>query len=427
MAPLSLIDILSNEYLLLSTTPYLLPTELLSLSCCSHSFQNLIIHSRSAWRNLNLSVSPHQPKPSTSTAVATRPSVPLYQTEFTRLLNKPFVLRDVRTLVLDGLPVTVDLLTDLLSPQYRLSLLSIRECTHINEPQLMLLLQYLVRPSRPAGTPSLKGLYYFSSMDAPGGIFPTLTNGPPRSRGRFVAAPKLTAEWAAIMHATSDAIAYDTRLCTGARHADSGELAVASVRLPPKCAGCHTAPSAHAAAPVLLPPVPITTSDVRAACRGPTEADVLRCEACVRDRWCEGCGKWWCEACALKVEKKLVTFDCYECGAMCGDCAKGTNMTCKSCRGGYCIKHNEGADNTWCEWCNSTERRVRNATQSHHRAGVPPPVPSHLHRHAHIATPQMRARNLARLNALRASVAPTRFKEEAIVRVGVRRGCVVGN
>ena len=129
MAPLSLIDLLSSEYLLLATTPYLLPTELLALARCSSSFYSLINHSRSVWRHLNLSVSPHTLPSASSTAIAQRSPIPLYQTETTSLLLKSYVLRDVKTLILDGLPVTTDLLRDLLTTsKFKIQILSIREC-----------------------------------------------------------------------------------------------------------------------------------------------------------------------------------------------------------------------------------------------------------------------------------------------------------
>lgn len=314
MAPLTLIDILSNEYLLLHTTPYLLPTELLALGLCSHSYHSLITHSRSVWRHLNLSLSP---SPQTvSTAIAQRTATPRYQSELHTLLQKPFVLRDVRTLVLDGLPVTVELLHDLLNgDRCRLQLLSIRECNMINERQLMQLFQYLVRPSRE--TPlSLKGCYWFGGMDAPGGIFPSeLKPRDTSARGRFVSLENLDRGWVGILRACERTIAFDTRLCTGPRH-DQGdghflEPQVANIRLAGDCSGCGSSPEARRGVTglpkVVYPPVPLMSSDIRVACKpaGALEKDVLRCEDCAKDRWCERCGRWWCETCVARDSDKV--------------------------------------------------------------------------------------------------------------------------
>lgn len=319
MAPLTLIDILSNEYLLLHTTPYLLPTELLALGLCSRSYHSLITHSRSVWRHLNLSLSPSQQTATfTSTAIAQRTLTPRYQSELHTLLQKPFVLRDVKTLVLDGLPATVELLHDLLNGSTcRLQLLSIRECSTINERELMLLFQYLVRPSRET-PPSLKGCYLFGSMDSPGGIFPSALK--PRdtsARGRFINPAILSRDWVGILKACEGTIAFDTRLCTGPRHSGDGdgflEPRVANIRLAGGCAGCGSSPEARrrggadALPRVVYPPVPLLSSDIRVACKAAEarEGDVLRCEDCAKERWCERCGKWWCEACGARDGDKV--------------------------------------------------------------------------------------------------------------------------
>jgi len=314
MAPLTLIDILSNEYLLLHTTPYLLPTELLALGLCSHSYHSLITHSRSVWRHLNLSLSPSQQ--TASTAIAQRTPTPRYQSELLTLLQKPFVLRDVKTLVLDGLPVTVDILDELLKgDRYMLQLLSIRECGMIDERQLMLLFQHLVHPSRET-PPSLKGCYWFGGMDAPGGIFPSaLKPRDTNARGRFINPALLSKDWVGTLKACEGAIAFDTRLCTGPRHDDGDEHflepKVANIRLAGACSGCGSSPEARRSLSrlpkVAYPPVPLTSSDIRIACKSgeALEKDILRCEDCAKDRWCERCAKWWCETCVAKDSDKV--------------------------------------------------------------------------------------------------------------------------
>jgi len=109
---------------------------------------------------------------------------------------------------------------------------------------------------------------------------------------------------------------------------------------------------------VLVAPAPLHSSTLRAACKAPDGKpvpDCLRCEACARDRFCEGCGKWWCEGCA--VDKKHVKRNCFDCGFQCTECAAAVSRICEACRSGYCINHNEGADDTRCEWCYLSNKR----------------------------------------------------------------------
>lgn len=78
------------------------------------------------------------------------------------------LLRDVTTLVLDGLSVTAELVHDIISdPAFPVRILSLREVKNLNEPKLRAVLQMAVRPSRPEGTPHLRGLYVFGSKDPP--------------------------------------------------------------------------------------------------------------------------------------------------------------------------------------------------------------------------------------------------------------------
>jgi hypothetical protein len=210
----------------------------------------------------------------------------------------------------------VELLYDLLSsPKYKIQLLSIRECNLINEGQLMLLFQYLVRTTR-ENPPALKGCYWFGGMDAPGGIFPsTYKQKDTNEKGRFIKPSKLNDDWVGILKACEGTIAFDTRLCSSPRHEEGDEHhlepKVASVRLARNCTGCGSSPEArkphgiHNLPKVVVAPVPVTTSDIKVACRAPDAEDVLRCETCVKNRWCERCGKWWCESCAGENADKV--------------------------------------------------------------------------------------------------------------------------
>lgn len=83
-------------------------------------------------------------------------------------LRRINILSDVQILVLDGLSVTADLVHDIVTdPFYSIRLLSLRECTHLNERKLRGTLKYICRPTRPEGTPNLKGLYFFNRKEPP--------------------------------------------------------------------------------------------------------------------------------------------------------------------------------------------------------------------------------------------------------------------
>ncbi|KAF4552289.1 Hypothetical protein D9617_10g072700 [Elsinoe fawcettii] len=266
------------------------------------------------------------------------------------------ILRFVQVLVLDGLSVPADLVREIVGEdRFNVKLLSLRKCEHLNERKLCQVLQYAVRPGRGDGTPKLKGLYVFGPKDSavtstsndsarhheqgstqgvttaegaqigaqavskPG----TISTGLPedrwyRSMGRVMRPP--ISEWAETMQACSDIIAFDAVMCRGPRHdprAGKNYLppAVATVALGPGgCETCGTSPEDPAvcgrdrenALPLLAPP-PLHSATVRAAQKPQPRVDsegkrsylplILRCEECLRGRWCERCNKWWCETC----------------------------------------------------------------------------------------------------------------------------------
>jgi hypothetical protein len=81
-------------------------------------------------------------------------------------LKRRNILQDVQTLVLDGLSVTSELVSEIiLDDSFNVRLLSIREVQNLNERKLMQALEYSVRPTRPAGMPRLKGLYFFGKKE----------------------------------------------------------------------------------------------------------------------------------------------------------------------------------------------------------------------------------------------------------------------
>lgn len=278
---ITLLTILSNELLLLSTTPYLSPSDIYSLSLSCRSAYNLLATTPSVHRRLDLSVT-HRCK-----------DVP-------RILSVSKILRSTRTLVLDNLPVTIELLYNLITPkdwQSEIQLLSLRGCKDINEREFMSFLSYLVRPSRAEGSLKLKGVYWFSD--------------PETTTGRFVKNPKLRlgSEWTALLKACEGIISFDTRICEGHKHdISAGEEYIqpklANIKLEGGCAGCGFTPRTNAQGlpDVLVAPVPLF-GRAEGACKGADGkklGDVLRCEDCVKERWCECCAKWWCEDCAVE-------------------------------------------------------------------------------------------------------------------------------
>jgi len=85
-----------------------------------------------------------------------------------RELRRRHILENVQTLVLDGLSVTSELLTEIiLDKSFNVRLLSVREVQNLNERKLMQALEYSVRPTRPDNAPRLQGLYIFGKRDAP--------------------------------------------------------------------------------------------------------------------------------------------------------------------------------------------------------------------------------------------------------------------
>ena len=84
------------------------------------------------------------------------------------ILKRRHILQDVQTLILDGLSVTSDLVSDIIiQDSFNVRILSLREVQNLNDRKLQQALYYAVRPSRLANTPKLQGLYIFGPKDAP--------------------------------------------------------------------------------------------------------------------------------------------------------------------------------------------------------------------------------------------------------------------
>ncbi|KAI4252035.1 MAG: hypothetical protein LQ352_004508 [Teloschistes flavicans] len=266
------------------------------------------------------------------------------------VLKKQMVLQYVTTLVLDELTAPAALVKEILCDEpYNVRILSLRGVKNLGDEKLIQILRYLIRPSRPADTPKLKGLYYFtpanrpsSSLSNPGTqhlplrqaegvttvagshlgyrapstrtlpIGATWTNG---EGNLFHPNHETNETWAQLIEACQGIIAFDTVVCShGLRSSLPPRLA--SIALNANgCQKCQSAPeqaltygkTPRHQLPLLSPP-PLFSSTVKAAqCLAPGEQPSFyaRCAQCMKDRRCESCTVWWCEDCYATPEKRF--------------------------------------------------------------------------------------------------------------------------
>ncbi|KAE8384632.1 hypothetical protein BDV23DRAFT_31506 [Aspergillus alliaceus] len=378
----SLVDILSNSLILDHMAPYLSAPSLLALASTSRFVRTVIMETPYIFRYLDLTQYhgawplSHAPGAleaqidSSERLEEPRTEDEYYSAPLKRIftsLDQGSILQDVRTLILDGLPVPADLVAELID-QFNINILSIRECRQLNERKLMQVLQHAVRPSRPKGTPRVKGIYYFTPVSQPRTIryrdwwssrcaHPSFNNAlvtekelPPsvdahdsllhrqnawyRPSGKLI--PRSIEEgWAQTIQKCEGIISFDAVLCRGPRHnvnlhtlsghyqdrrQPEGQLlgpAIATVALGPSgCDGCHTSPEGPAVwgqspneqFPLLTPP-PLHSSCIAAAKRPeliPNVHPILvaRCAECLNDRWCHRCNKWFCANCLPSPERE---------------------------------------------------------------------------------------------------------------------------
>lgn len=277
---------------------------------------------------------------------------------FSKLHSKG-VLGHVQTLVLDGLSVPADLVREIIAEErFNVRILSLRECKHLNQTKLQQVLRYAVRPGRPDGMPKLRGLYVFGRKNLPRPLRPT-RESPSRNapqapvgvlgsegaqigsewnlrssaalhgslpsddqqrwydRSGRVLTGTATSAWADTLSDCEGIIFFDAVLCRGPRHdittttsKDFLKPAIAGVALGQQgcetCGSCPEGPAVfgriHEKTLPLLAPPPLHASTVRAAQRPETRSStfpplIVRCEDCLRGRWCERCNRTWCEAC----------------------------------------------------------------------------------------------------------------------------------
>ncbi|KAH0542846.1 hypothetical protein FGG08_002800 [Glutinoglossum americanum] len=173
----TLLDLLSNTLVLYRTAPYLSVPALSSLAATSTAFRDLVYNTPLVFRHLDL----------TDLASAAGPLIHPGETHRNTLrgrviakegaysdplhvifskLSQIKLLKDVQTLILDGLSVTAELVREIIRDEsYSVRILSIREAKDLDERKLRQVLNHAVRPSRAPNTPKLKGLYVFGPRD----------------------------------------------------------------------------------------------------------------------------------------------------------------------------------------------------------------------------------------------------------------------
>ncbi|KAF2280289.1 uncharacterized protein EI97DRAFT_498506 [Westerdykella ornata] len=483
----TLADLLSNTLVLRQTAPYLPVASLYALAATSKSLRHIVYTAPESFRHLDLSTVKSafvKYVPLDSGGISWRSErmdESLTEDEFYSgplrgifsKLQRRHLLHHVHTLVLDGLSVPADLVQDIISEdRFNVRILSLREAQNLNERKLMQVLRYAVRPSRPAGTPKIKGIYLFGPRERAPVEDPwsrknssgTASTGVTRRRGAQIGAQwnhkssdalntalartedrwyqcsgrmlprKPSLEWAETLQACDGIIAFDAVLCRGPRHnpenATSGNgagrtdfylrPAIATVALGPSgCDTCHSSPEGPAqfghssvSELPLLSPIPLHASTIRAA-QMPHTIDgsrppplFVRCEDCLKGRWCERCHKWWDEKCytpstvAQRTELQQTEFietvqstggievvtkniikvgdwgvcekpadtsdfqtigvrrDCFGCGHTCISCKEIFIRRCEKCGNEYCHEDNDASSLTRCDWCNYTSRRT---------------------------------------------------------------------
>lgn len=364
--PVTLIDVLANSVILRQLAPYIPIRSLLDLSGTSKAIRNIVLQPE-PWRHLDLTGVKSAIIESAPIDIggfswrAERMDESLTEEDFYAgplrghlgRLHQKQVLKNVQTLILDGLSVPADLINEIVTQdRYSVKMLSIRESNNLNQAKLQKILRYITRPTRAEGTPKLKALYYFGPKDS---VRPVLwqQRDPPSaplgvmdsegaqigaewnhrssvalgtcisddetkwysSTGRVMKRP--LSDWPETLQTCKGLINFDAVLCRGPKHditkVDSSEFlqpAVATVALGGKgceiCGSCPEGPAVFGQSPdytlPLISPPPSHSSTVRAAQYTQTHESrhpplFLRCEDCLRGRWCERCNRWWCEDC----------------------------------------------------------------------------------------------------------------------------------
>lgn len=281
---------------------------------------------------------------------------------FSRLYKRD-LLCHVQTMILDGLGVTAELVHEIMSEdRFNVKILSVRGCASLNQRRLMQVLQTAVRPGRSPDMPRLKALYVFGPIPvgpwAGHGLTASVDAGVTERLGANVgtawnkkshqhlksslsgaddlwyqSSGKLfrfrndceAVEWAETLRMCLGIINFDAVLCRGPRHDDAfvGDALwlapkIATVALGAGCAKCGSSPeepARYGVSPMdhlpLVDPPPFYSSTVREAQKphlvGANSRSYpplhVRCEDCLRARYCERCHVWWDESCYSELDK----------------------------------------------------------------------------------------------------------------------------
>jgi hypothetical protein len=268
-------------------------------------------------------------------------------------------LASISTMVLDGLTVTADVVSEIVSQErFNVRLLSVRECKQLNQRKLCQVLKYACRDSRPLGMPKLRGLYVFGPKDKAPVQEEEHTIGRKRSPTRYpdvrpsetvrqvgrnlgeewnrrsqatlaaevcsadtdkwykcagrLIANKPLPEWTEVLIACEGVIAFDAVLCRGPRHTPPIQqcetttwlpAAIATIALGDQgCKVCKESPEGLAVfgkSPAshlpLMAPPPLHDSTVRAAQMPSSDLGLLNPGTILR---CAECLRSrWCERC----------------------------------------------------------------------------------------------------------------------------------
>ena len=341
--PVSLLDLICNSLVLQQLSPYLPIASRLSLASVNKTFRDILEDTPEAHRYVDLSACKGAQVPSmlvdrggvnwrsqrideslTEDDIYCGPLRGIFSK-----LRQRHALMTIHTLILDGVSVPADLIQEIIQDT-NVRILSVREAQHLNHRKLMSVLKYVVRATRPQGTPKLKGFYVFgpksSRRKQVGGTDPTAAMtgaagvtatdgaqiGAPWNQkshsalntsllgcedrwyqptGRMIKHSQELVEWADTLRACEGVIAFDAVLCRGPRHdittmtaealrnpGQNGSLlppAIANVALGPVgCATCKSmveGPARYGVSPPeqlpLLDPPPLHSSSIQDAQR----------------------------------------------------------------------------------------------------------------------------------------------------------------
>ena len=371
----SLLELLTNTLILYQTSPYLSVSTLLKLGATSKSFRDLIYNTPLVFRYLDLStakggVVKFEPIDAGGEVWRSERMDEAVTEEdfycgplrgiFSSLMKKG-VLQDVQTLILDGLSVPTEVLRDIICDEaFSVKILSILNVKNLNEKKLMQVLRYAVRPSRPKGTPRVKGIYLFGTVKVLRSVYPTSPDSMLASNsgvttsigaqigmqwnqrsqqallsatgqdvdpwyqasGTVIPTRSHLSQWSSCVRACEGIIAFDAVLCRGPRHDPkilergmgpdvSGsqsfaflEPHIATVALGPKgCEVCHSTPEGPGCRQgdyfeqvPLLAPPPLHSSTTSTARRPPSDASSPPNSLFVAR--CTSClVDRWCEGC----------------------------------------------------------------------------------------------------------------------------------